>query len=87
MELYYTTNSWEVLDSESRKNSDKASEALKDASSKKGIAVAKAQHKPCAIADDNEALNKKTPTELIIYLSNHGITTLIWRIKKNGSRT
>ena len=50
---------------------------MKDASSKKGSAVAKAQHKPCAIADDNEALNKKTPTELIIDQSNHEITILM----------
>ena len=46
-------------------------------SSKKGIAVAKAEHKACAIADEYEALNEKIPTEFISDLSNLEITPLM----------
>ena len=60
-----------VLATKSKKNSDNTPEALHEASSKKSISVAKAKHKICAIVDEYEALNKKTPTESISDLSNH----------------
>ena len=60
--------------SKSRKISDEASEALKEASSKKSIAVAKANHKACAIADEYKALNKKTLCEFISDLSKYEIS-------------
>ena len=60
-----------VFATKSKKNSNKASEALQEASSKK------IKHKICAIVDEYEALNKKTPTESISDLSNHEITRLM----------
>ena len=44
---------------------------MQEASSKK------IEHKICAIVDEYEALNKKTPTESISDLSNHEITRLM----------
>ena len=66
-----------VLATKSKKNSDNTPEALHEASSKKSISVAKAKHKICAIVDDYEALNKKTPSESISDLSNHEIVRLM----------
>ena len=77
MALTILQNQEKVLANKSNKNSDKASEALKEASSKKSISVAKAKHKICAIVDEYDALNKKTPTESISDLSNHEITQLM----------
>ena len=61
----------------SKKHSDKSSEVLKEARSKQSISLAKAKHKICAIVDEYDALNKKTPTESISDLSNHEITQLM----------
>ena len=57
----------------------------KKASSKKGLALAIAKHKDGEIADEDEALDKKTPTEFVSDLSNHKMTRLM-KDKENGKR-
>ena len=66
-----------VLAAKEKKSAEKAAEALKEASLKRSIAVAKAKHKASAITDECEALNEKISIEHISDLSNLEITRLM----------
>ena len=66
-----------VLAAKEKKSAEKAAEALKEASLKRSIAVAKAKHKVSAITDECEALNEKISIEYISDLSDLEITRLM----------